>query len=544
MKRLALLFCLIAGPAFAQLGLPAGIGQVSTPSAISPGAPVLSGVTVYGSSPAVTNAPMHQVSSSTVATVPNSGGTPTSCNVTAGDPSGNFQCVVSGGAVRITYTSAGASNLTGSSDLVQQALTVTATNGSGTSPGVSVPVNVYADGALQAPAGTPQFPAALGSRFTGTITGSTNLTVTNVSSRPIQVGQRLFVVGINQNVTIASGSGANWTLSAGVTNVANQSMTTVYATAVPWLVSGVDYFAGLDPAFTLTPASSAAVSGCTVNSGASPPNITCTGTGKILDKIDFTVSNGYVVIFNGCTNCGITNSKFGGTNYNNPPLTSTIIVLTNTASPGFTFTGNDFDGGCSTTSGASQLLLQGGGTTIYQHNYSHRRPQHVLEFSTNSGVLNRAWNLIEGGGCSVSSHGNILQWGGGAATPTVRFETFNWGPNTYAGLQSEVYQFYQFNPGTMTNPVLKYGTIIVPSTANPGISYATHWWADPPTIRSGIMTMTNMYMDMGGNAGVRAFGSLYRAGSCSDTAPTSISGNIDLNTGGALAIGDVVVGGC
>jgi hypothetical protein len=177
-------------------------------SAASPGGsggntPVLTGATVYGSAPAVAGALMHRAGSAATAVIANSGGAPISCSVTAGDPSGNFGCVVILGAVEIEYTSTGATNLNGSSNLVTQILTVTASNSAGTSAPVSVPVNVYADGALQASAGPAQYPTRL--------------------------------------------SG--------------------YARRPPWLVAGIDYAVGVSPTTTLqAPLTIAVPGGCSRNS--------------------------------------------------------------------------------------------------------------------------------------------------------------------------------------------------------------------------------------------------------------------------------------
>lgn len=178
---------------------------------LTTGAPVLTGSTIYGSSPAVTSAAMHQAGSASAATIANSGGVPTSCAITAGDSSGNFQCVVIGGAVEIEYTSTGATNLNGSSELVTQTLTVTATNTGGTSTGVSVPVNVYNDGALQAPVGgqTPQ--ASLFSGYTSRppwlVPGTDYPVGIPTSSFPLKVP------GVNTLPTGATLSGTTITLT-------------------------------------------------------------------------------------------------------------------------------------------------------------------------------------------------------------------------------------------------------------------------------------------------------------------------------------------
>lgn len=218
----------------------------------TPAAPILTGSTVYGSSPAVTSAAMHQAGSASTATIANSGGTPTSCSVTAGDPSGNFQCAVVAGAVQVQYTSTGATNLNGSSALVTQTLTVTASNGGGTSSGVSVPVNVYNDGALQAPIG---------------------------------------------------GSVPNPTLFSGYTHG-----------RPPWLVPGTDYPVGI-PAASL-PLKVPGVNSLPAGATLSGTVITMTGSGVDLNGWDLSGSGGIQVQLSGCTGCTVENNKIvmGATN--------------------------------------------------------------------------------------------------------------------------------------------------------------------------------------------------------------------------------------
>lgn len=410
---------------------------------------------------------------------------PTSWAIASCSGCTNYFAIDSSG--HLTVTATGVSNIAPSSGGQTWTPVVNASNGAGTSGNVSIPVVFYDDGYLSRPSNvTAQYPTAFNA-YSGV--------------RP------------------------------------------------PWKVSGVDYGVGLDTTLTMTAWQSMVVSGCTVNSGASPPNVTCSGGDTTINQVDFSNTssgggNGAYIVYSGTGTLTLTNIKTGGSNYALIP--STNVIQTGTSSVGLTITGSELNGGCPTSSGASGTIVlpQGTGPTIFRYNHVTNRSQHVLAFNNHAGTLDYAFNAIEGGGCAAGSHANILEWNGGTATPTVRYILFFWGSQVYAGTQGEVIQFYQNVMGTMANPVLRNTVIIVPPGSNPGISYATHWWADAPTTRSGTAQMLRNYMDLGGNAGSVAFGSLYRAGLCSNTAPFTATGNIDLNGGGALAIGNVNTGGC
>lgn len=120
-------------------------------------APVVTATSFNASS---TNAPAAQ-SGQAIGTV-SASNSPTGFSIASCSPScSGWFAISSGGAV--TVSSTGASNVVPTLSGATYTLSVTASNGSGTSSPASVPVTFYADGALTAPSGTAQLPTLFAS---------------------------------------------------------------------------------------------------------------------------------------------------------------------------------------------------------------------------------------------------------------------------------------------------------------------------------------------------------------------------------------------
>jgi hypothetical protein len=182
-----------------------GIFQVNWQMALGGGAPVVNNENFYPSTPASIGVTVGIVSATN---------SPTSWSITAGDSAGDFAINSSG---VITFTSQGATDYDGSVAQKSATLTVQATNTSGSGTGI-VDINAYADGSVNAPNGSAQYPTGLsGYRvrppwkvagfdyYVGIPSGTSLSSPTSISNPNVTV---------SGNAVVCSGSGAAVTLNA------------------------------------------------------------------------------------------------------------------------------------------------------------------------------------------------------------------------------------------------------------------------------------------------------------------------------------------
>ena len=152
MKLAAALLALMIQPAMAQIVQFSGAAHGGGGSA-----PVVNAASFTASS---TNAPAAQSGQAIGAATASN--LPTGWSIASCSPScGTYFSISSAGA--ITVASAGASAIAPSFNGTAYTLTVTASNGAGTSSPANVPVTFYNDGALSAPIGTTQLPTQFSS---------------------------------------------------------------------------------------------------------------------------------------------------------------------------------------------------------------------------------------------------------------------------------------------------------------------------------------------------------------------------------------------
>jgi hypothetical protein len=390
---------------------------------LSGNVPVLTAATIVGSMPGVTNSVMHQAGVTTAATVP-ANQSLNSCSITAGDPSGNFSCVVSGGNATIQMTSTGATNYPGSVLTASQTLTVTGTNGNGTSSGVSVVVNLYADGYAKALAGTALLPSLL-SGYTA-------------------------------------------------------------ANTPQWISPGVGYGVGLPTGVTLSDPSTISITGVSCNSGShictvsGSQNVTI-GNCSSLTGFDFSADNGWTLTGNLPSGFTLTVqcNKFGvGTNNNNP------IVWVNGGEGNLVIVNNSIDGGGLNGSGANQesliVTVDVGNLTVEYNQLTNAYVDFMdITFSqaTNTSPIYKImWNNFAGYGGVSTAHADAIQtWGLNAASMQVAFNT-GYEPAPSAGfpavsansftrlgdvqLHGESGDCGQTSSCVLNNPTIAYNTII------------------------------------------------------------------------------------
>lgn len=257
----------------------------------------------------------------------------------------------------------------------------------------------------------------------------------------------------------------------------------------PWNVAGVDYAVGYPTGTTLTSAATVTIAGCSFASH----QMTCTGSNRVVDKVDFTVSSGVNLDMTGCTNCTVSNSLFGGSNYD--ALSVSIIRPGN----GVTIVNNIVDGHGDNGSIQSFMIGPVQGTVVIEYNWFKNYPEEVVSIGGTT-TLTYLFNLIDQ--CVVESggHQNFLQSSGaGTATVTTNFNTSR--QTILAG--GEGFQFYNNTSGqTVVNPTATNNTLY--TSGSPGyMSYLMHGPVPDSTI-SGNCVMSENYFDTTG-----AYGAFY-----------------------------------
>jgi hypothetical protein len=180
-----------------------GIFQVNGQMRPSGSAPVVTSENFNPSTPASSGGTVGTVSATN---------SPTSWSITAGNTAGDFAISNSG---VITFTSQGATDYNGCFAQKSATLTVQATNTSGSGTGI-VDINAYADGSVDAPSGSAQYPSGLSGYsvrppwkvagfdyYVGIASGMTLSSPTTISNPNVTVsGGEVRCVGSGASVTL------------------------------------------------------------------------------------------------------------------------------------------------------------------------------------------------------------------------------------------------------------------------------------------------------------------------------------------------------
>lgn len=396
-------------------------------------APTLTGASLYCSSPATTNDTCH--AAGTVGALAISANqTLTSCSITAGDSSNYFACSVSSGNALIEFTSAGATHYDGTTDLdTSQTLTVTGTNANGTSAGVSVPMNIYADGYSLSSGGTAQFPSVRAS----------------------------------------------------------------YSFTPPWLVAGWDYAVGPNNGTSFTDISSSQPSGTSYSSGSkqltiTADNVTIDGYDFTVGNGVSLFASGHSGLIVRNSRFGGTNYMTLSTSpvdVRENSFTFEYNTIDGSSDGTCTPSGGNQQG--------SLLEWTPQGTTsatIRWNRFTAPCADYVEVINGTGGrtiTLNMNFNLLDGDRPAPGAHSDGLQFDPslGTFTPTVKFNTVYWA--LYAGA-GEGLQFYTTGSGaTMASPVMRYNIVAAPSPGS--FSYNVH--GSSATTLTGTSVVADNYFD-------------------------------------------------
>lgn len=406
---------------------------------------------------------------------------PTSFAITAGNSAGDF-AISSGGA--ITVTSQGATDLPGTTLAVSYTLTVTATNAAGTSAGVSISITVYADGFAGAPEATIQHATLLNTYGPG----GTNSRIKGNGYQP------------------------------------------------PFNVPGVDYAVGYASA-PVTDWQSLSGTGITVNTGTGTVTYGATSACSV-NAVDFSLHNGAVLIFSGCANPTVTNSKFG---CSGAPCTTNISIglidtLSN-CSGTLTVTNAVIDGGGAAPGSGEATLVSAGSAVsgvVLKYNWFKNYGQQVIEINQLVTTLTYTFNVMENGAQVAGSHLNWLQQQGGATAANVNF---NLGYQQVQVSAGEGFQWYNgtSGKGAFTNPSNSYNTVVT-SGANAmssvfhGNCHVASDCASTQSTITGTGTSNNNYLDLSG-----AIDAYYPSTGSNMWANWTLSNNTNMVTGAAIS---------
>lgn len=287
----------------------------------------------------------------------------TGWSITAGNTNSDLAIDNSG---NITVTAQGAIDLNGAANEAPFTLTVTATNGAGTSPGQTVSIVAYADGFVGASTGSPILPAILNSYGT---TGARNKAIDPVSGKQQQP---------------------------------------------PWNVACVDYECGVPASATLAdPSTLTGITGITVNAAGHTVTVGSSFVANPLTNIDFSLDGGWELNFE-CNNCTLTNSKFA-IGSNGLPLFNGNAGGTNKTVAHSTFNGNG------TTDALNQTnLFISGGTSVFDYDIFENSCSDAVDLAgSGSQSYQGRYNLILNTGRCSSAHADQLQQGGATYSNNV-----------------------------------------------------------------------------------------------------------------------------
>ncbi|MGH6844490.1 MAG: right-handed parallel beta-helix repeat-containing protein, partial [Methylocella sp.] len=446
-----------------------------------------------------------------------------------------------GGAIASTYVPVAAD--------VGATLTVSvvATNSAGSSsPATSAATSAIA-GAAAVPVNTA-LPAISGVAQVGQTLTATNGTWTNSpTSFTYQWNRAGTLIGgaiASTYVPVAADVGATLTVSVVATNATGSSAPAIsaptsavfaaapgqhptllnsYVLRPPWQVAGVDYPVGLPAGTVLTDWQAMSGPGITVNSVASPPNVTIDGANNIvISNVDFSLHNGAYLYITNSSGVTIDKCNFGGTNMQNVP--SGAIVGTTTAQ-NITVTNTTIDGnGTPTSLDGSLIVLYGGGTNTVSHNWIKNSAQQSYSpyaSGVHQTVIYRN-NLVEQSGKGTGAHANYLQFGGAQTDSVdVEYNTFYNTPQLSGG---EALQFYNNNSGGYIHNCTWAFNVMIATGGAPGDarSYIIHGGAPAD---GNIGSGHDNYMDNSA-----AYGPYYS----NSMSGWTLSNNFDMTTGALI----------
>jgi hypothetical protein len=288
---------------------------------------------------------------------------PTRFAITAGNSAGDFAIDNYG---NIIVTAQGQTDLNGSLSIVDFALTVTASSGSGSS---NILITVYADGYADAPPGTAQFPTLLNGYH---------------------------AKGVSSGRAKGNGYQPNWN------------------------VAGVDYAVGIPSGTSLS--SPTTINNPNVSVNLANHHVTVTGNNVTLSGIDFSLNGGWQLILNGVTGTTIENCNFAvGTNAQ-PMFNGDIAGTNNTTIKNCVFN----MGGLDDNFNAGAVNIQGNVTATY--NLIENAAADLWDQGgTGSTVQNLTlkYNVFANAGQGASGlHPDQLQLGGGTYTVDVEYNTY------------------------------------------------------------------------------------------------------------------------
>lgn len=546
----ALLYLIWASAAFAQPVTPQTITPVWFPHGLSGGAPVVSAGSFNPSTPATNG----QTVGSVVAT-----NSPTSFAITAGDPSGDFAISNVG---TITFTAQGATDFAGGSPKQTASLTVTATNGAGTSGGVAQSISAWNDGSQTAVAGAAAlYPHALdlqkvvalnitpGSGYTdGTysLTGSGG-GGSGFAGTVTVTGGQLQIAGTISNEGSGYTSEPTIAVPAGAGGGTGGSITaTVYQARPPWKVADVDYGDGPNQATTLSDPTTS-FPGCASYHSGTLQYVSFSGT-CTLTSFNFCLHGGVGIQVSGISGTiDLETNKFCVTSAATD--TGDLINIDHTNTGNFIIHGNDFNGtgvrgSAVVADSPAPVEFAGTGKLTFTNNRSYNIPQHVLDLSLGASVTNSAGLDIRGNsalnmGTDPAAHAGFAYTCGGTFSSVL--QRFNFIEQQYgvpnlsgtAGMPMAADNGCG-SPGNVTASSVDYNAILVQgnqSATGSNNSNAQGSSAGTFVVNNGgtLSTITEIgnYFDYQG-----ARYPFYP----SDGAST-VSGNINAVTGNACAVG-------
>jgi hypothetical protein len=260
------------------------------------------------------------------------------------------------------------------------------------------------------------------------------------------------VINVDPTATLGDGSANAPSGPAQLPNLLNG-----YAARPSWYVAGVDYAVGYGST-SLTDWESISQPGVTVNTSTN--TVTITGNNITLSGIDFSLHGGAQVVVSG-NNDTITKSNFL---YGTTMASDADIYLVNQiGGSNLTLSYNVINGngpalGSSASNQSSLISTSGTGTFTLEYNLLENFNQHALEASNSTENILYQYNLIYNGGSgSAGAHLNYLQFGSGAYTATVEFNTTYQPTVPVSG--GEGFQFYNNGSGSVTG-TLAYNTMI------------------------------------------------------------------------------------
>jgi hypothetical protein len=286
-----------------------------------------------------------------------------------------------------------------------------------------------------------------------------------------------------------------------------------YAVRPPWKVAGVDYAVGIPASVALTDWKTITIPGVTRDANS----VRISASNVVLDGVDFSLHSGASVVVDAVANAILQNCKFGGSSFK---VISTGII--DSAAVNLIVRNCVFDGAGAGTA-ACVLFIRNSGNVTLLYNFIDNFPSRVIEL-VKGGIIDYRFNLIGAGAMQSGAHLNYLEFGEGAAVPTVAFNTT--AQIVHAPSGGEGFQFYFNGGGTMNRPVCANNTMIARGGRDtPAMSYMLHGSVSLNAINTmlvGPATVNHNYFDVSS-----AYGALYDG----SFRGWHLSGNMDMLSG-------------